>query len=92
MSGSQYHLNALLVLRKRLDVEHLTFDAVPEVRAALMSIRNYIHVWVLPVISVAEGHDPQLREWVNKDAAKIRKAIRDHIPHPELALCDTNRR
>jgi len=92
MSRRQYVDNALLVLRARLDTEHPAFDTSPEVHAALASIRDYMCTWVLPVISVAAGHDAEMREHVNRDAFEVRKVLRDHVPHPELALKDENKR
>ena len=90
--SSQYVDNALLVLRQRLDTEHPAYDTSPEVRAALTSIRNYLHTWVLPVIEVAAGRNTDMREYVNRDAAHVRMVMREHIPHPELALKDKNKR
>jgi hypothetical protein len=82
--STQYVTNPLIVLRSRLDVEHASFDASAEVRAALTSIKPYIEMWVLPVINVAEGRNIEMRERIIRDALQIRKELRDKLfPEPE---------
>ena|GEM_PF-3860254 len=84
--STQYVTNALSVLRTKIDPEHPAFEGSDEVRAALMSIRGYIEAWAPPIITVAEGRFPEMRPHINRDAAHVRKAMREGLFPPKQAL------
>jgi len=76
MKHPKYIVDALTVLRARLDVRDPGHSSSSEVCEALARVSFYIDTWVLPLIDVIEGADSfnaqQIRAHVRHDAAGVR--------------------
>ena len=90
MTLTKHQLDALLVLRARLDVRHPGYAGSDEITAARGDdAGSYIDTWVLPLLDIIEGQGDQCDlDDVERDANQVRDDISVAARHSDERHCD----
>lgn len=90
MTLTKHQLDALLVLRARLDVRHPGYRGNAAVTAALGNAAGpYIDTWVLPLLDIIDGQGDQCDlDDVERDANHVRADVSTAARHSDERHCD----